>query len=161
MRIPIMAIAAHGDCGAPLRLQRQSGGQSLVADGLPDLRRSLRGHQSLQSHQLRPEQHWPRRRRPLARQGPTAQAASRKVTRFPARALEVSPRTFHARFRPVVATGGGLRRVSSPRPAKRPAIEIVLEASLPEDALECVPAAIPTIPPATRRTTSGSAAKSR
>ena len=51
-----------GGCGArALRLQRQSGGQSLVA--LP--RRGCRGLQSLRSHQLRTEPNWDRRRRPL------------------------------------------------------------------------------------------------
>jgi hypothetical protein len=46
------------------RLQRQSGGQSLVAAGLAGVRWPLRGGQSLRSHQLRTEQHrtW---RRPL------------------------------------------------------------------------------------------------
>ena len=47
-----------GGCGAGARrLQRQSGGQSLVAAALPGLRRPLRGLQSLRSHQLRTEQH--------------------------------------------------------------------------------------------------------
>jgi len=50
-RVPVVVAALA------YRLQRQSGGQSLVADGLRGLRRPLGGPQSLQSHQLRTEQH--------------------------------------------------------------------------------------------------------
>ena len=54
-RVPVVVAALA------YRLQRQSGGQSLVADGLRGLRRPLGGPQSLQSHQLRTEQHRARR----------------------------------------------------------------------------------------------------
>jgi hypothetical protein len=64
---PAVARRCHGGVACPRRLQRQSGGQSLVADGPLGLRRSLRGQQSLQSHQLRTEQHRARRRWALKR----------------------------------------------------------------------------------------------
>ena len=52
----------RGRSACPHRLQRQSGGQSLVADGLPVFSPATTwGLQSLQSHQLRTEQHRARR----------------------------------------------------------------------------------------------------
>jgi hypothetical protein len=57
-----LARLCRGRSACPHRLQRQSGDQSLAAAALPGLRRPLRGLQSLQSHQLRTEQHRARRR---------------------------------------------------------------------------------------------------
>src|SRR5271163_2565264 len=65
-----------GGCGARARrLQRQSGGQSLVAEGLPGVRRPIRGHQSLRSHQLRAEPNRAWRWRPLSAGRATKAAA--------------------------------------------------------------------------------------